>query len=96
MRAYVDQQASATPDLQTGDARQAGDWLAAELGRPMPPPPVPAGYHLVGVSRVERGGTLGAAVIYAEDDGAGSATVMLFVRHPPRSAKPRQPRWAAR
>ena len=70
----------ARSDLQTGDARQAGDWLAAELGRPMPPPTVPAGYHLVGVSRVERGGTPGAAVIYAEDDGAGSATVMLFVR----------------
>jgi len=79
-RAYVDQQTNAIPDLPTADARRAGDWLAVELGRPVSPPPVPAGYHLLGVSRVEREGSPSAAVIYVEDDGAGSATVMLFVR----------------
>jgi anti-sigma factor RsiW len=79
-RAYLDQQRAATPDLATADAHQAGAWLAAELGRPVPPVQIPAGYHLVGVSRVDLDGSPGGAVIYVSDAPAGAATVMLFVR----------------
>jgi anti-sigma factor RsiW len=79
-QAYLDQQRTTAPDLATNDADQAGAWLAAELGRPVPPVHAPIGYHLVGVSRVNQQGTPAAAVIYASDRSAEATTVMLFVR----------------
>jgi anti-sigma factor RsiW len=79
-RAYLDQQRTTAPDLATNDAVRAGEWLAAELGRPVPAVHIPSGFHLIGVSRVELDGSPGGAVIYASDAPAEAATVMLFVR----------------
>ena len=79
-KAYLDQQRVVVPDLATTDAHKAGAWLDAELGRPVPPVPEPAGFRLVGVSRVDRESGPAGAVIYASDAPADPATVMLFVR----------------
>lgn len=79
-RAYLEQQRMAAPDLATANPHRADEWLTAELGRPVPPVQVPAGFHLVGVSRAELEGSPGGVVIYIGDAPTEAATVMLFVR----------------
>lgn len=79
-KAYLDQRRAGAPDLATSDARQAGEWLAAEIGRPVPLVQIPSGFHLVGVSRVDLEGSPGGVVIYTSNAPAEPATVMLFVR----------------
>ena len=77
--AFHDRRLAAAPELTTADRRQAGDWLATALGQPVPAVPLPTGYRLVGVSRVQADGNPTGAAIYDSDDHAGGR-VVLFVR----------------
>ena len=77
--AFHDYRLAAAPDLTTADRHQAGDWLTTTLGQPVPAVPLPAGYRLVGVSRVQGDGSPTGAAIY-DRDGRGGGRVMLFVR----------------
>ena len=58
---------------------RAGEWLATELGQPVPAVPLPTGYRLVGVSRVQADGNPTGAAIY-ESGERGGGRVVLFVR----------------
>lgn len=69
----------AVPALSSGDARQVADWLSAELGRSVPLPPLPEGYHLVGASQTDLNGGVAGALIYAQVLDPEAAPVMLFI-----------------
>ena len=46
----------AAPMLSSDDAQQVADWLEVELGRPVPLPPVPDGYRLIGATHADLAG----------------------------------------
>ncbi|MFO1048921.1 MAG: hypothetical protein U1E52_13595 [Geminicoccaceae bacterium] len=77
--AFHDRRLAAAPDLTTTDRSRAGEWLATELGQPVPAVPLPTGYRLVGVSRVQADGNPTGAAIY-ESGERGGGRVVLFVR----------------
>jgi anti-sigma factor RsiW len=76
----------APPMLSSDDARQVADWLATELGRPVPTPAIPDGYHLVGATRADLASGTAGVLIYALIADAEAAPVMLFVRPDPVAA----------
>ena len=69
----------AVPMLSTDDAREVADWLAVELGRPVPAPTVPDGFHLTGATRADLSGDKAGAVIFSPPAGGDAGPVMLFV-----------------
>ena len=73
---------SAAPMLSSDDA-QVADWLAVELGRPVPLPPVPDGYRLIGATHADLAGGVAGVLIYAQTAEVDAAPVMLFVRPTP-------------
>ena len=70
----------AAPMLSSDDAQQVADWLAVELGRPVPLPPVPDGYRLIGATHADLAGGVAGVLIYAQTADVDAAPVMLFVR----------------
>lgn len=70
----------AAPALSSGRPDQVAEWLAVELGRPVPPPPLPEGYRLVGAAHAELAGGWAGVLIYAPDAAPEAEPVMLFVQ----------------
>ena len=99
----------AAPMLSSDDAQQVADWLAVELGRPVPVPPVPDGYRLIGATHADLAGGVAGVLIYAQtaDADAAPGHAVRAVRTPMRPViRPRCPssigssglhevRWAA-
>jgi anti-sigma factor RsiW len=73
--------------LHSDDAGHLRDWLAHELDRPVPTPPVPPGFHLIGADRAELGTGEAGALVYGRTEAApDAAAVVLFVQPLPADA----------
>jgi anti-sigma factor RsiW len=80
-QAYLDHRRDGgAPALGSGQTERVAEWLTVELGRPVPPPPVPEGYHVVGATHADLAGGVAGVVIYARDAAPEAEPVMLFVR----------------
>ncbi len=70
----------AAPILSSDDAGQTADWLAGELGRPVPEPKVPDGFQLIGATQADLAGRFVGALIYGQPADPDAAPVMLLVQ----------------
>jgi len=73
---YLDHVANLGPlPIETGDPRQLQSWLKTTTGISYPPPPMPAGFTLVG-GKVERvAGALDAVLVYTKH----GTTALLYI-----------------
>lgn len=83
-------QAGRSPVLRSGDAVRVRDWLSAELGMPIPEPPAPEGFTLVGAERAALGPDPAGVVFYTAA-GADGEPVLLFVQPLAQAETPSPP-----
>jgi anti-sigma factor RsiW len=66
--------------LRSEDADQLQAWLSTELGTPMPEPPEPAGFRLLGADRAALASGAAGALVYGSPEGSSDGPVVLFVQ----------------
>jgi anti-sigma factor RsiW len=69
--------------VHSEDAAQIRAWLSHELGRPVPEPPVPEGFRLVGADRAALATGAAGALVYGREAPAaasGDDSVVLFLQ----------------